>query len=525
MNTKTFLAATSLFLLTFQSRAGDCPLECTPQPACQKEILDCLLGAGQTRQAIEHFRKLQNEQPQEVEYRLYLARAYLADNNPVWARRVLQEALEQGDSCTLRGWLAWVLINQGELDQAGEVLGREGCPVTAAERTRFKLLEAFIAGARGEKQAGEILQKLYRAEAFFGGDEKLFFELRSRYLPGWMAPVSLRLETGFGYTSNARAGAPADPDSRGEASALGRVEAFGRFSLPLPGVVRPALEAGFKGQGIGREKEREFSYLELSARPGLIFGSFPRAFVAYHGDYLVLARDTEAERRFYEGHRAELELEIGDFSFFAGFGRRIFRESGRTRFEFDGGGGGAFSLSPRFSLLGALSLRVYQARGMPYDLYGGTALVAARYALGRGFLGRLLFSLGLDDYYNSGGELGLLAYGSDRRRRDLLIKSGLELWTPPWQGLRAAAGYEVSWRNSTLDESNSTQVYDYTEHRLLVRLRWEFDWDAFRPRLDPPAAGLELNFAPTDKEDLGAERIQDLLRQDESARRGSSCVQ
>jgi hypothetical protein len=85
--------------------------------------------------------------------------------------------------------------------------------------------------------------------------------------------------------------------------------------------------------------------------------------------------------------------------------------------------------------------------------------------------------------------------------------------------------YEFGWRNSTADQGSEN--YDYLEHRILLRIKWNFDFTPGAPRVFSEPAHVPMDFGMSDSGGSGFqdERIQDLLRQDEAARRGSSCVE
>lgn len=505
-----------------------CLRDCGGELACEVDVTWCLLEEGRARDAIKRLKPLVEEHPQEPAWAVLLARAYLADNNPFWAQRTLQQAIDRNPAaCGLRAWLAWVHIGQGDLDLAREVLDRPGCPDDPANRGRWLLLEAFMADTEDDPRAPALVADVGDVPALFPEDERLYRYLRNKLRPGWIQPLHLSLETELGVTSNAKAGSPTDPSTEGSESFLGRMDLFGRFVWPLSGSVRPALETGLKGHGLAAEEARHLSYLELSARPGVILGGgATRLLAGYKVDYLVLNQDTEMRRRFYEGHRGELELESGSLTAFAGAGRRIFHENGRSRWEFDGGLGVSLAPLDRLHLLLALSLRGYQAVGDPYDLLGATALAVGRVRVGPGFIVRTGLTLSVDGYPNSGGDRGKDAYGTESKRFDVLTKASLGVWSPSWEGLRAGLSYELSWRESTVDQSNSIQSYDYLEHRGLLKLRWVFDLNPWAPRVVEPPGHVPLDYGVGTAGGLGMdeERIQDLLRQDEAARRGSSCV-
>ncbi len=508
--------------------AQDCLRECAGELACESQVYECLIANGQTRDAIKRLKTMVRRHPEQGGFARLLARAYMADNNPFWAQRTLQAAIAgNAADCESLAWLAWLHVGQGDLDLARQLIHQPGCKERSADRSRWLLLEAFMEHAEHKPGAADLVLRVSDEETFYPEDRQMWLFLRQAEDPGWIEPVSLRLETSFGVTSNSKAGSPTDPGTEGSYSALGRLDLFGRFVWPASRGFRPSLEAGLKGHGLVAEEARSLSYLEMSARPGVILGAgFPRVLVGYKLEYLVLNQDLEIQRRFYEGHRGEMEVEFGALTAFAGAGRRFFHENGRTRWELDGGLGGSFSFLRRVHLLAALSLRYYEAIGDPYDLVGTTAVAVGRVNLGAGFYARLGATVGLDYYLHSGGERGKVAYGSDRERFDVLTKLSAGAWSPPWQGLRFGLFYEFSWRESSVDSDNSTDDYDYKEHRLLAKVRFTFDLNPWAPDTVEPEGHLALDWGIGGRAGTGMdeERIQDLLRQDEAARRGSSCV-
>lgn len=526
---RALLAFTAVFLLAPAGAAQEaCLRECAGDIDCEIEVTDCLLKASRAREAVSRLKALVKEHPGEPAYSHLLARAYLADNNPFWAQRTLRQAIALNErDCASRAWLAWVHIQSGDLDLAGEALGAGGCPREPVDRARFLLLEAFL--ARTREDHARVLSAVARvpdAGEIYPEDRGLWLFLRRAEDPGWIEPLSFKLELAGGYTSNSKGGSPTDPGAPGAGSALLRMDLYGRLVWPASRLLRPTLEAGVKGHGIAAEEggARKLSYLEMHARPGFVFGAkFPRILVGYKADYLVLNQDVEIKRRFYEAHRGEIELETGSMTCFAGAGRRIYHENGRSRFEIDGGLGGSFLWFGRARMLLAFSLRYYDAVGDPYDQVGATGLAVARIDVGRGFFARLGVTLGLDYYQHSGGELGVQAYGSGEKRFDLLAKLSAEVWSPAWRGARLGAGYEYSNRDSTADQLDD---YDYSEHRLLLKIRWTFDLNPWAPAIVETRGRVALDYGVGEQAGGGMEeeRIQDLLRQDEAARRGSSCV-
>jgi tetratricopeptide (TPR) repeat protein len=527
---KILVAITAVLLLASVGFAQEvCLKECAGEVDCEVEVVDCLIAAGRTRDAVKHVKPLANQNPDQPAFARLLARAYLADKNPFWAQRTLQKAIARNErDCLSRTWLAWVHIKSGDLDLAQEALEAEGCPEKPADQARWRLLEAFLARTREDHHLAVLaVSEVPDSGEIYPEDRGLWLFLRGAEDPGWIQPLSFRLELSGGYTSNSKGGSPTDASGKGPDSGMARMDLFGRLVWPASRLLRPVLEVGLKGHGIATETEgaRKLSYLEMHARPGFIFGTkFPRILLGYKVDYLVLNQDLEIQRRFYEANRGEIELETGSMTYFAGAGRRIYHYNGRTRFEIDGGLGGSFLLFGRARMLAAFSARYYDAIGDAYDQLGATGLLVSRIEMKWGLIARLGITIGTDYYLNSGGKPGDDAYGTPEERFDLLVKLSAGLWSPMWMGARAGLTYDFAYRDSTADESSNN--YDYKEHRLLFKIRWSFDLNPWAPEVVEYKGHVPLDYGIGAQAGPGMEeeRIQDLLRQDEAARRGSSCV-
>ena len=151
-----------------------------------------------------------------------------------------------------------------------------------------------------------------------------------------------------GWASNALAGSPVDPATNsGDLSSMaGQLNGWLRFVVPTRMGAKPSVEVEVRSLGYASGPGKDFSYLTLGARPGLIVGRGANLLLAYHFEGTLLAggdRYDAGPNWFYNAHRAETEIGLlGSLSVFAGIGKRTFRESGRSRLEVDGGiGGGA----------------------------------------------------------------------------------------------------------------------------------------------------------------------------------------
>jgi len=520
MRRRLWVAASLLTIVVPAPAADACKRACTTLP-CSRTAARCLLGQGEARAAKTLLQAAVARHPRIVELRLLLARAYLVLGNQVWARRVLVEAVDTlGQSCELRSWLVWVQLQGAELDEAAALLDEQGCPDTRPMKGRWHLLRGTL--ARHRKQRERATGQL--ALAVEGGElhheDQLLRERLERYAqPGRPPPVDLRLELGGGYTSDGLAGSPSDAaHAKARPSAAISVDLLALFEPPWGRVVRPVLELGLRGLLLTAEETRDFSHLALSLRPGLRLGDLR---LGYGGQlFLLTGGDTYdgGPRWYYESHRGELEWAPRPWiTLLGGAGHSSFREEPRTRTELDGSVGLTFR-PWRLALLAVASLRAHWAQHPAYDLGGGTLITSATMPLGPLSV-RARFLLSVDFYPDSAGYFDA-APAATEGRSDLLIKGGLEAWSPSWRGMRAGLTYEPSGRLSSIE------AYDYVDHRVMLRLRLRLDLDPWAPATAADRPGhVRLPLGSVRAEDaLEEERIQDLLRQEDAARRGSTCV-
>ncbi|MBW2704420.1 MAG: tetratricopeptide repeat protein, partial [Deltaproteobacteria bacterium] len=444
-----------LLVLAWEAEAEspNCMQDCKERLACEQQVVECLRAQGQGPQAIAHLKKQLADRPERLDLARLLAATYHAEGNVFWAQRTLQALIEQNpEDCASRSWLAWIHLQQGDLDLAEEVLAPAGCPKTEAEKGRWSLLRVMIGRAQKDEAAtARFFLKLSGASVLFSEDAVAMARLRREMDPGWIHPLHLRAEFSMGATSNASAGLPTTQSGTESASPMMRLDLFGRFVWPASSWLKPAMEVGLKGHYLDdfsygdSEDVRLGNYLDMSFRPGLIIGSGAwRGFVGYRNDVFVMNQGDDyaaAPLVFYEGHRADFELETpGNLTLFAGAGRRIFRQMSRSRWEVDGGLGWSVAIGARLQLLLAMSLRSYEANQDEYSQVGGTVLAVGHWRLPLGARLRVGLTLGLDYYPDSPpGEGG----------RDLLIKPSLQLWSPAWHGFWLGAVYEYTWRDST----------------------------------------------------------------------------
>jgi hypothetical protein len=502
--------------LTQPLLASECDAECERCKAV------ALIDRGDAQAAVERLRNAITRFPDDTVLPLLLARGYLAEGNLFWAERTLRDALVRNPSdLEARAWLASVHLRQGDPGLVEADL--EPVPGEGPAKARWHLLQSFRARLAGDRAAAhQTLLEVPRSARVFPEDRPVWRFLQRQNDPWWLEPVTGTVEFAIGRTSNALAGAPTDPGEPGAGSAIGLADLRGRLALPVTSPLRPTLDLEIEGNGLGGRDYRELSSLRGAARLGGLFTwKDSRLLLGYRAELLLL---DQQQSRYAVAHRAEAELETSsNWVLFAGVGRRSYRDDRRTRWEGDAGIGGPVELGPSLPLVVGATLRLSDARSPAYDQRGGSVAVLSRVALGRGMAARIALTGSLDDYHHSGGAEGLAVFGTREQRRDLLGRISLGVWTPPWRGLRAGIEWQFTRRDSTADDTPGFD-FDYTEHRVGLRVRWSFAADPWAPRAVDAPDHVPLDWGLEGGEGLGEERILDLLRQDEDLRRGSSCA-
>lgn len=447
------------------------------------------------------------------------ALAYLEAGNRLWAIKTLLEALEQTpNDLQTRTWAVWLLLQDGDLDRARHLLDTAEVPVDGPIHGRVLLLDAALARVSDQPEdAVAILDELAdRDRTLFAEDLQLYDDLRRDLTGDPGHPLGGRVLLGGGYTSNATQSAPQDVGAGGERA--------GSVLLSLDGVIRaepwasplarPLGEARIKALAPLGEAARGMSYMDLAGRAGGELGRVDafRLRLLYSYELLAL-RDSGWTM---VAHRGEIEADVpGGVQIFLGVGRRIYTHLPRTRTEADGGVAAVIPLGRGWNLTAIAAGRVQQARNDAFHDRGLTGLVRLRIPLPAGAMIKARVLASIDVYPLSEAYYGLV-------RRDAMLRAEVGPWAPPWEGWRVGLTYTLALRDSSVD--NATDTFSYTDHRVLLQFRWEGSLDPKRPRRAPTGRGYQPLPYGLASDDSGLERVQDLLRQEDGARRGSQCV-
>lgn len=490
---------------------------------CARARAEQLLQSNELRGAIEHLRDAVRSYPDDPALPLLLSRAYLLEGNLFWAESTLRAALvRRPDDAETRSWLVLVHLRQGDPELAKNVLAAGPPPREGPGRSRRALLGAYLADLEGDDPGGlSLLSGIGRSTPVYPEDHRAFSALGLRLDPWRIEPLSGELELAAGATSNALAGAPTDPGGQGTGSGLADGTVRLRFAPRLSSSIRAVVELDGEGHLLADEEYRELSSLLLGGRVGGLatLGRY-RALAAWRAEVLHL---DQSPSLYSEAHRGEVEIEsTAGGLLFGGAGHRVYRDERRTRNEWDFGLGGPLRVVKGAPAVIGATLRGATARSEAYDLLGASLALAVRFPLPGGVWARLSGSGSWDDYLHSGGPEGLLVFGTTERRRDLTGKATLGIWLPAWRGLRVGLEGQLSRRDSTADERPGFD-FDYTEARARLLVRVGFGADPSAPPAVSPPGHVPLEWGLGPGEASEAEKIIDLLRQDEELRRGSSC--
>ena len=507
-------------------RAVFADFDSTPEQAIARG--KALLEAGQARQAIETLKPVLATHTQNGTLARLMAGAYLAEGNVPWALRTLDRHAAATGDCETRSWIVWIHLDRGNLDAARAVLedgagpAADSCldapgPIGA----RWALLFAWMRHLeKRPRQALRHLDRARRSPQIFQEDARLLSFVQAVADANRIAPIRTRLDFGWGWTSNALLTSPAEADEKEPvvASRMFFSTQEIRFVPPVSRVVRPSL--AFRGRGdLHLDPEASDADLyALEGRIGAVLGyGLPRLRVHYAVSDLLLAEGDvydSGPRWFSEAHRAQAEFEaLSWLTLLAGGGRRIFREGARTRTELDAAVAPAVPLHKGFRLAAIGSGRHHDADISAYDAVGGTVLVALYATYFKDGYARLGASAAQDDYPDS-----MDYFAVDKKRSDRRFTVFPSLWSPSLGGIQAGLAYTYDRRDATIES------LDYEAHEVRLTLAWKASFDPWRPRklVDENRVLLPYRLVwPTRYK----EELDELLRQEDAARRASSCVE
>lgn len=514
----------ALLLLAAVAWSAECGEPCGADAHCARLQAECLVQAGESRQAVKVLKAAAAQHPGSADLVQRMALAYLDHDNTVWAtRRLLERVESHPEEVETRAWAVWMLASEGDVKGARQLLPQDLQLTAGPEHARLGLAAAMALHlAEDADGAEQILTDLYREPVtLYPEDRVALRSLGGQVLgaPAW--PVSARLWLTTGGSTNATETSPQAEGGEGSATTvLSTLDLVARYEPWHSPSLRPRVEGRVKLQA--PFSALDYAYADASARLGMELGDAraSRVRLLYSAELLgVNSGDlyaTTDQRLFMEAHRGEVEAELpGRVQVFGGGGRRVYRTTDRTRTEVDGGVAAVHGWSSGISLTGILTARWQDARHEDWDLYGATALARVATPLPAGAMLKARV-MGMRDVYPH----------HTQERRDWSLKAQVGPWTPSLRGWRLGLTYGFNDRWSQGTWTVDPWSYSSPDHRVLLEARWEGGGDPFGPTTHSgeTATHVALPWGLSTQGDAGLDRVQDLLRQEDSARRGSSCV-
>jgi hypothetical protein len=512
------LLAASVLAAGARAEAGPCGGPCGEDVPCASEVAGCLMDEHDHAAAIDVLEPAVAAHPDDGPLARLLSTAYLGTGNRTWAIKVLLAHHQRvPDDLQTAAWAAWLLMQEGALDQARHLLESAEAP-EGPDAKRMELLGIVLAQIEQE-EIEEGVEELLESGKMYAEDIDMLESLRNQVLDKHSQFLSARVLLSGGYTTNATQSAPQDVGTGQEAAGAGllSLDLVLRLEPWTSTLLRPLAEIRGKGFMPLSDVARDYGYLSLGGRAGGEVGRMDGVrFRLLYGYELLGLMD----RGWYmTAHRAEFELDVlPELQLFGGVGRRIYQHLPRTRTEMDLGAALVLALPGGWNLTWLVAGRMQFARHEAYDERGLTGLVRLRIPLPADFMIKLRYMVLYDVFPDSAAY-----YGQDRPRKDLMLKAEAGVWTPAWLGFRIGASYTLAHRYSTVE--GVIDNFNYTDHRFLLQLRWGGSLDPTLPskaKVGPDH--LALPYGLEEGGDSGLDRVQDLLRQEDSARRGSMCV-
>lgn len=480
---------------------------------------------GHKDQARELLRRMAALQPKSELLALARADAYLNDKNPFWALKILSEFMAANPpACAAHALAARVHIQQANLDQAEQLLDTPDCEQPEESKLRFLLLKAQIAELRGNRTAAEAQVKQAAAlHHRYEEDDDLLQQLQAAYNPYRQPAISWTLDLAGGGTSYGLAGVPVDlaaPRGLG-GSALLAVDLSVRALFSQQTSLRTFVDAELKATQLLAAPNRGLSTRQPTVRVGLMLGrGQPTLLAAYAYDLVDIQGGSvgvAGPRIDSEGHRVEYQLRIAPWATATGnVGGRLFEDADRTRFESDHGIVANVNLAQNVRLMLGASGHVYKAQRRVYDQAGAAGFLGLDISVVKGFELRETLSLNGDVFPASRGFFDPLR---NQQREDLLVRVGTELWSPETHGLRFGMGYAYTNRNSTAND------FDYADHRAMLHLQWQADSDQLSTQRISKQGRIPIRYDDRDAKAASQPiEVREILKQDETIRRSSSCL-
>jgi hypothetical protein len=526
LNTQALAAVVVATLGIAGSRAEAAPAAGTDEPRALVDKAEWLLQRGQVEAAQELVTRAAAGRPDFEPYALARAKAYLTEQNPFWALKVLGEFIAQHPpACAARAFAARVHIQEANLDQAEQILDAPECERADESRLRILLLRTELAELRGEREkALRLVTSAQMTNHRYVEDDLRLARLDSLYVAHREPTLAFRLELGAGWASRGIGTLPLDlatPTVHSGSPFVG-MDLSARL-VPLTFATwRPVAEVELHLAQYLDTPAKAYSSRQPLVRWGLEFGRRDRKLLmAYAADWVNLDGGSQYPYdgfAYSEGQRGELHLTIdGSFHAYGSLGYRRFWQSDRSRLETNQGLSRSLRLSDTLNLTLGREFRAYLGNHSAYTQVGATLYAGLDVTMPKGLLLQETVALGRDVFPRSEG---YFAADVHETRRDTLVRVSVGLTTPEWLGLRFGFTYGYANRDSNI------AAYDYADHRGVISVAWQSDSERLRVDRIPKSGRVPLPY-PDDETKVTAKsnaEVIEVIRQDERQRDHTSCM-
>lgn len=446
----------------------------------------------------------------QKEFIILQAKAYILNDNYLFARNLLARFYVDHPDCEIAGYIAYIDFMLGDKEALKESLSLCQDEATHSDElsSRFALINAIL-----EDKTLQGLNSLYPE------DYQLYLIYRERHKQ--LLKFNFKIKGGIGYTTNAFSSNPLDTTIKGNTdSALVDYSFQAGIKRGISDRLSLGVDSELKGikffNDNGRLSPDNLSNYTITMTPSVQFstGKSQTAF-KYKFDTMFLNMDTEYESapiQFFEGHRIELYMNVlNRYAFFSGVGRRYFDEIVRSRWEYDGGIGYFKVLNNRIQLITLFTVRYYNANSKGYDDFGQSLLLKLDYKTLNGFELSQMLGLSFDNFLNSTG------YFQDAKiREDKLIRYNLEMQYNIIKYTNLYLSYTFSYRDSLIE------LFDFNDHRIILGINLSFKDEANKPSIKYQY-DFEREYYKSDIEENSLQNLIEVLQEGESIQRGSQC--
>src|SRR3989339_195605 len=202
-----------------------------------------LIDQGRLTEALGECKIAVSMFPQTRAFMLLLAKAYILDNNSVWALKTLYGWINDNpDDHEVRSWITWLHMQRGEMDKASAQSEQYRLAEWPSLISRDNLYQAFLAlSAKDLRQARFGFKSAFSGQAGFPEDEALAGQIGAALFPQWQGKYHLTVSGVLGYSTHPSLAATFGEDVTAAGSPYSGLTASATIDPLLTYPVRPVI--------------------------------------------------------------------------------------------------------------------------------------------------------------------------------------------------------------------------------------------------------------------------------------------